>query len=1106
MTLGALGRRLTGLLGLLAIVAIAVGLPILLLQIGADPIPSAVPSWDQVVGALTSPDDGTLLLWLVKVAAWASWAFLTFSLIVEILARLRGVRAPRLRGLSLPQGAARGLVSVATMLFIAVPLGTTAAQAASPPPAAVAAPLAPALSSISAQDASTTTPRVEETTESRPAATVTHTVKRGQTLWSIAQDELGDGHRWKQIHDLNRDVLGERPGFLQPGWQLQLPADAPQNAPATADPQEVTVEPGDTLWGLAEEHSGDGARYPEIFEASDQIAQPDGQYLTDPDLIHPGWTLHVPATADIEAATEADAPATSSPSLDETPQGKDTTAADTEVNPGEGMPTPESTERDGPAEQGAEAPPAALVNPQAEAEVATPGGPTEGADDAPWMARTSYGVGALLAAGVLALLVGRRGEQQRRRKPGQRLPVPGETAALLEQDIRAVADPLSVETVDQALRSLARHCADTDTPLPVVRAGRLTATQFDLYLADAAELPEPWSGTADGTVWTLSVDDLPTAADDGADHAVPAPYPTLVTVGHDEEDGHVLLDLEHLGALAVFGDEEATGEVLAALAVELATSEWADDLQITIVGAYADLEDSLRTGRIRYLPSVSRILDDLERRAAADRAALDESGTTLQHARVRGIVPDSWAAPEIVILAGPVTDQQRTRLENLVDDLPRVALAAVTTGAPAGQWVLDLDGADGEDPTLAVLEPIGLMIRPQRVPVERYRDLLEIATLTDVEELTGEADVGAEPTPEVLASITPVDDETEEATTAVDDALASATPAPDLVPAAIRAEASAVDSQEDGPDNDAQDDGEQSVDGVDHTGEPSHAEHADDVEPIDDESEAAEKEAAGSVEQLRLPAPRILMMGPVQMVQAGGPVEPSKQARLLEYAAYLVLNPAANHSMIDDAIWPDRKSDDNLNTRNTATSKLRRWVGATPDGEDYLPRHQAGEGYAFHPEVTSDVHEWSELVGDDPLKAPTESLERALGLVRGRPFHTTKGHKRYAWAEPLKQRLIAEIVDAAYELARRRLMEGRWRAAEQAVVTALAIEPAQESLWRLRILAAHESRDTSAVDEAIARLMAITEQLECDLEPETEALLDALKQPHAKIDHLIASI
>ena len=122
--------------------------------------------------------------------------------------------------------------------------------------------------------------------------------------------------------------------------------------------------------------------------------------------------------------------------------------------------------------------------------------------------------------------------------------------------------------------------------------------------------------------------------------------------------------------------------------------------------------------------------------------------------------------------------------------------------------------------------------------------------------------------------------------------------------------------------------------------------------------------------------------------------------------------------------------------------------------------------------------------------------------MRGIPFEGTH-RKRYAWAEPIRQQLTSEIVDASYELTRRRLMEGRWRAAEQAVVIGLRIEPAQENLWRLRILAAHESRNPAAEAEAIERLLTITDQLECDLEPETEQLLSALKKPGTGFDDLM---
>lgn len=58
--------------------------------------------------------------------------------------------------------------------------------------------------------------------------------------------------------------------------------------------REHLVVRGDTLWGIAAAQLGSGHRWPEIFESSWAIRQPDGRYLTNPDLIRPGWTLHVP--------------------------------------------------------------------------------------------------------------------------------------------------------------------------------------------------------------------------------------------------------------------------------------------------------------------------------------------------------------------------------------------------------------------------------------------------------------------------------------------------------------------------------------------------------------------------------------------------------------------------------------------------------------------------------------------------------------------------------------------------------------------------------------------------------------------------------------------
>ena len=58
---------------------------------------------------------------------------------------------------------------------------------------------------------------------------------------------------------------------------------------------EVTVSAGDYLRKIAMTHLGDENRWPEIFELNKGVVQADGRALTDPDLIHIGWVLEVPA-------------------------------------------------------------------------------------------------------------------------------------------------------------------------------------------------------------------------------------------------------------------------------------------------------------------------------------------------------------------------------------------------------------------------------------------------------------------------------------------------------------------------------------------------------------------------------------------------------------------------------------------------------------------------------------------------------------------------------------------------------------------------------------------------------------------------------------------
>ena len=61
----------------------------------------------------------------------------------------------------------------------------------------------------------------------------------------------------------------------------------------------VVVKAGDTLSQIAADHSaGD---WPAFWSANQDRPEPEGQVLTDPDHIEPGWTIAVPGTSPLRA-------------------------------------------------------------------------------------------------------------------------------------------------------------------------------------------------------------------------------------------------------------------------------------------------------------------------------------------------------------------------------------------------------------------------------------------------------------------------------------------------------------------------------------------------------------------------------------------------------------------------------------------------------------------------------------------------------------------------------------------------------------------------------------------------------------------------------------
>ena len=55
-------------------------------------------------------------------------------------------------------------------------------------------------------------------------ATKEYVVQKNDSLWKIAQKELGGGHRWKTLYELNKNKIKD-PNKLKVGTKLTIPVE-----------------------------------------------------------------------------------------------------------------------------------------------------------------------------------------------------------------------------------------------------------------------------------------------------------------------------------------------------------------------------------------------------------------------------------------------------------------------------------------------------------------------------------------------------------------------------------------------------------------------------------------------------------------------------------------------------------------------------------------------------------------------------------------------------------------------------------------------------------------------------------------------------------------
>ena len=676
-------RTLKGLAALLALTALVVGIPAALILLVGNPIPSTA----ELQQALTGIDfGGTFLMGTVlPLIAWGFWASFVYSLVVEVISLIRRVETPNLGGALRPQQALAGALIAAVLA-----LGGGSPAFALTPQDTASAPAAVAM----AQEGQTT----QDTTQDTPAAAGerTYTVQEGDTLWGIARDELGQGSRWGELAEQMRSTPqadGQTltdPDLIMTGWTVELP-DGPTGAgstSATPAPSQQAPAPAQT--------------------------DTDAQQAPAPAAPSASASAEPSAPADDSATPAPEAAAAPSAASDSTP------AQDAQHPlPGEAVSAAPST---APAEQeGPSAVPGGAFTQTAPAPADLSSHQEQAAPEEVPAWATIGGIGAFAAAGLLGIVGLRRQLQRRRRQPGQSVPMPEEQTAQLETQLRVVAEPEQAEELDVVQRWLARWAHENGQDLPELFLVRVSPEQIALYLMAPAQLPEPFvAETDDGVVWTLASGSIDIDPDLPA-----APYPSLVTVGQDDTRSQVLLDLERLGTLGIDGDPQLTTQVLDAMAVELATSSWSENVTITLVGVADGLAKVVSDGRVRQIDDLDQLIGQLDGKAKDIRRALDEQdAATLDQARAAN--QEEAFGPEIVLLGLEPTPAQARRLTDLAGAIPRLGIAAVTTANPlASDWILNLEDEDHAD-----LLPVNQHLRPQKITPEegeRIKELLATA-------------------------------------------------------------------------------------------------------------------------------------------------------------------------------------------------------------------------------------------------------------------------------------------------------------------------------------------------------------------------------------------
>ena len=449
----------------------------------------------------------------------------------------------------------------------------------------------------------------------------------------------------------------------------------------------IVVQPGDCLSVLAERHLGDWRLDQEIEQLNRGRLQADGRRLEGDHWIYPGWVLIMPgdSTGTLVVAShhrDGVAPSRSHAHPGPSPDAETTVHAPHWAKPGPPIKAPTTT---APANR-----PAPTPTPRQSRPTPPPRGHAPEYHRAEGHGHDSAAVGELTVAlaglgavvgGVIVWKIDKLRRAARHSRPsGHVLAANSSAVQAAERRARAVAHVDATAWVDAAVRYLSglveARSLDGGGPVPSLVSVQVGPPGVKVVLSAKVTEALGWfSPTPDGQGLLLDPEiDLKELEALAADRW-PA-WPALVAIGVNDEGSTVLVNLEHLGSLAIEApSEQEAVALLASLALQLVSQPWGEEM---LAGLHV-----IGPSPLHPCAELQFAIDTEEAMALAEKldgiaAAHQEMAGALSISTLRAVA--SEALPHVVVVF-PGADN--SAVQCLIEAAaPETSAVAIVTAAP----------------------------------------------------------------------------------------------------------------------------------------------------------------------------------------------------------------------------------------------------------------------------------------------------------------------------------------------------------------------------------------------------------------------------------------